>query len=305
MQNCFSQNFVVFVLTSLLTINCSKSDGNSSSASTTTSNGNSQTETNTANAAFDSSAKGLYKGVLTGSSGSWTLDYDNGNTSALPTFEYKYTPTGGSECTDKITGSVSGSGPYTLSFSSSTKAPCAVVTFAVQIVISATGTINSATLTIAGVSSGYTIIGNKQTSTNLVRNFEGTFSGNVVAALGGAAVSGVWNFYTNADVSVTSHTKTLVGCSFNCDGDSTSNLDVTTKGLSNVPGTEKACISALSGCLCRDYVTTNSGITLSSNSVSGTWASKISTSPASCTTASPLLVVGYTIASGTFTGTKK
>lgn len=302
MRNFISRSLLVLTLITLLTINCAKSGDSSTSNESTP---NSQTETNTANAAFDTSAKGLYKGVLTGSSGSWTLDYDNGNTGALPTFDYKYTPTGGSECTDKITGSVSGGGPYTLNFSSSTKAPCPIVTFAVAIDITATGTITSATLTIGGSSTGYTIIGSKQTSTTLVRNFEGTFSGNVSAALGGAAVSGVWNFYAKADVSVTSHTKTLVGCSFNCDGDSAANLDVTTKGLSNIAGTEKACISAGSGCLCKNYVSTDSGITLSSTSVSGTWVMKISTSPASCTAVNPALVVGYTIASGNFTGTKK
>lgn len=300
MQNFFSQSILVAMLTTLLTMNCSKSGDSSTSTASTT---NTQTETNTANAALDSSNKGLYKGVLTGSSGSWILDYDNGNSGALPTFDYKYTPTGGSECTDKITGSVTGTGPYTLNFSSNTKAPCPIVTFAVQIVISVTGTINSATLTIAGISTGYTIIGNKQTSTTLVRNFEGTFSGNLIPALGGTAVNGVWNFYANADVSIAAHIKSLGTCSFSCDADFNANLDATTKGLANAAGVQKTCISAVSGCQCTDYVTTTAGLTLASTAVSGTWVTKISLAPAGCTGLG--FAVGNQVASGTFTGTKK
>ncbi len=247
---------------------------------------------------FDNSAQGVYKGVIVGSTGSWKLDYDSGGTGAAPTFEYNYTPTSASECTDRITGTASQSGgAHTLNFSSSTVAPCPTVSFVVAIVLSGTGEITSATLTVNGVS--LSISGYKEKTTARARAFEGTYSGNLEPALGGTATSGVWNFTTSGEASVKARIKQLIpACTVGvCEADLLADLNPSTKILSS-SGDSFECVST--GCTCRISGTSNEGLTLSTNSVTGNWSITLA---ANCPAIGQN--AGFTVASGTFSGTKK
>lgn len=251
-----------------------------------------------ANPANDNKATGIYKGVIVGSSGTFKINYDNSNTgSTIPVFDYSYTPTGGSTISGSINGTATVSGGiHTLTF---TQSP-----FVLTIVLTSTGSITSATLAISGTTVSVTLY--KERSTALVRLFEGTFTGNNIVG-STSAYKGVWNFTTYGELSFSSHTKILTigasNCTSSCDTDYPSELlDSITKKIPNTPGTSFSCYNSL--CSCQTYAPSNEGLTLSTNTVTGTWVTKIASTCDASALGLGTLTAGTAVASGTWTGTR-
>ncbi|WCL49986.1 hypothetical protein [Leptospira sp. GIMC2001] len=251
-----------------------------------------------ANAANDNSARGIYKGVIVGSSGNFKINYDNANTgSNVPVFEYSYTATGSATTSGSINGTASVSGnSHTLTF---TQSP-----FSLTIVLSNVGVISSVTLQISGTTVAVSLY--KETSTSLVRMFEGTFTGNVIVG-NTDAYTGVWNFTTNGESSFSAATKTLKiannNCTENCDNKYENfALDSTSKKVVDATGVSFSCYQGL--CNCRTTASSNEGITLSTNDVTGTWITKIVTTCNAASLGLGTLTAGTNVVSGTWKGSR-
>lgn len=234
-------------------------------------------------AANDTVATGIYKGVITGSTGNFEIDYNNDGTGGLPKFKYTFIPDDAAPCSQTITGTAAVGTGHTLTFNGS-----CYVSFTLVVVLANTGSVTSATLTIGGVTKNVTMY--KELSTALIRSFEGTATGTTASELGSQAVSGVWNLTTIGETAAQGYSS--YGGSLPA-----TNLNVTTKVLTVTSGVS-ACPSTLSACNCYLTALSSQGLTLPTSSISGTWSLKLN---ATCATlgAAP---AGWTIASGTWSG---
>lgn len=120
-----------------------------------------------ANAAYDNSGQGIYKGVLVGSSGTIKIDIANNGTAITAVIIID-----GESVTLTGNGSYSPSTGFQGSFTGSYNGGTIIIPFTVT----NTGTVNMSTPTIPGHSSVVIRIF-KEKSTQLVEGFEGTFGG--------------------------------------------------------------------------------------------------------------------------------
>lgn len=284
------KSLVLGGILALLSIFCAKSDDKSAENpgatkySPTACTASTCATTPAANALNDNAAKGLYKGVITGSTANFEIDYDNALTSSVPKFKYTYIPDNMAPCSQTINGSAAVTSDHTLTFNGTCYLP-----FTLVLVLSPTGAVNSATFTINSITKTITL--KKELSTTMIRSWEGTATGNLNAILGSSAVSTVWNLTTVGESQAEGYSPyagTLPLTSL--DG---------AKKLSFISPTS-ACPNALSACSCATTAASNEGFLYASMGVTGTWSLKLT---ATCATL-PGAPVGWIIASGTWTGTR-
>jgi len=151
----------------------------------------------TPKAANDNSYKGVYKGVLSGSTGHFYIDAYNTDATKLTlsfTFDGVSLTLDGTKTTDgdNYVYTFSGSG-YTMDFE-----------------VTSTGSIVSATFTFTGHTAAITVDADKATSTTDVSVWEGTEA--ETTATGGCDESGVWNVIIKGTVITGTHVRTTSSC---------------------------------------------------------------------------------------------